>query len=516
MIEVNPALCAEDWKGHSARNLPHLSRGLQGTDPRHATIPSQIGIGLHLGSSLWSGSQDSNRRFLNERPVSADSNIMSAQGKWIEQFGFSGAANAPKAATSEALFSVLAQGQLLESDYFPWAQTTFELPFVSSEFFAVPVDPVFWDRVKDVHAWAPHLYPIAEWDGVLLIACVEPPSARLPIRAPHRFVLAGARNLQMYWKNLNPGTLATIPTIAAAPAPAVEATPAPVDVPDGFALSSEVSVVNFSMPDGFTALANTHEKAATETPDGFNFGSVDLAQLPESPDGFATDEPAVPAAPTASTAPIAPQPPAAIELAAPAVIALSSEPAPVVEAAKPVDTMEMTNTGFTITNSPDPDWVQVTDPKPVKDAQTLEQLATHTLSTVVRHFTGGLIFVAEKNGFISWRFTAPFRTPRKPFGALNLEQPSLFRIVDRTQLSYHGHTSPAPENDRFFKAFLGGKAPAHVTVIPVIVNKKCIAMIMGIADSAVPFRHVLPVMENLAADFGATYTRLQPSENAAA
>lgn len=428
---------------------------------------------------------------------------MSAHGKWIEQFGFSKAANGSKTVSSETLFNVLTQGQLAEADYLPWAQSAFELPLLQSEFFAVPVDPVFWDRVKDVHAWSAHLYPVADWDGVLLIACVEPPATRLPIRDVHQFVLAGARDLGLHWAKLNPKIVATSAAIkASVPLVDFDSVTDPVsptvntEMPDGFGFAANVSSlnVNLEMPDGFDA--PSEPKPASDLPDGFAFSTPNLPPISEMPDGFGP--PAAPSKPAPVA--VAPPPPPPPPPAAP----ITMEPA-----------MEMTQTGFTITNSPDPDWVELTDPKPLKTCQTLEELATHTLSAVARHFTGGLIFVAKSEGMTTWRFAAPFRTPRKPFGVLSFEKPSLFRIVDRTHLPYHGHTSPAAENDRFFKAYLGGKAPAHVTLVPVILNKKLLGLILGVADSEIPFRHILPIMEALAKDFGENYARLETKAVAA-
>lgn len=438
---------------------------------------------------------------LNLGPLLSDRAVMGSPVKWTERFNFSD----EHQATSEVLFAALAQGRISEAEYISWAQDAYQLPFVTAEFFAIPPDRQFWDRVKDVHPWTPNLFPLADWSGVLLIACVEPP-AHLDLKSPHRFLLATARNLQMQWQALNPEPIRQVPS----PAPQVEQ----VLQDRGTLIGEAIPDLGAELPDGVLpnyALDGIAEGAPApeipappifdpvmDMPDGIGIGGQNLGQqlppLSTMPDGFA-------------------------HLTPPPVVHVhrtSPPPPPPAELIENRDFVSEPSITMTMTNSPDPAWIIPTDPVSLDRCMNLDELNLHTLSTVCRHFTGGIIMMKDAHGAMKpGRFTQPFRTPRKEFGAIKFDEPSIFRIVNRTLLPYHGYVTPAPENDRFFKAFLGGMAPTHITIVPVLANKEMVGMIVGIADSEKSFRHILPIMEALAGQYAKAYQRLGPQAVAA-
>lgn len=103
----------------------------------------------------------------------------------------------------------LLTGKVPEREYLRWAMETYSIPLVQNDFFSIPPDPVFWNAVKDIYSWTPGFIPLAEWQGVLLIGCLEPPQFHFRIPFESRFVLAAPRALEAYWRSLNPEVAAT-------------------------------------------------------------------------------------------------------------------------------------------------------------------------------------------------------------------------------------------------------------------------------------------------------------------
>ena len=463
-------------------------------------------------------------------------------GKWTEQFGISAetvAAWKPHGqAAVEPLFWGLANGKLPESEYYAWAQTTFELPLVTDEYFAIPADQMFWDRVRSLHAWKPDLLPLAEWEGVLLIACVEPPT-NFSYSQPHRFVLASARQLQLLWSHLNPAAIHAPPNATDAPEGIRPETVVgsgvvdmAADLPDGvlvnFASAAPSAdtqtatrhipgqpAADFSMPDGFAQSFSTEPAQSNAMPDGFAFPEGLAPKTSEAPQGIAIDFDL-----EAKTEKL-PGPLVTEQTEPAAVVPQTPPPTPPPTPVTPPIVSEQSDMpfepsiSFSSQTMTDINWVQTIETFNVEKCSNVDELATHTLSAMTRHFNGALLFRLEGDLIKPWKYTQPFRTPSKDYGGLELSSPNIFRIVDRTRLPYHGPVLPAPENDRFFKSFLGGKSPAHVTIVPIIHKKKLIGMAMGIADDDKPYKHILPIMEGLATQFATTFARLAPEAVAA-
>lgn len=134
--------------------------------------------------------------------------LMSAKAEWVEQFRVS-QENLEKwrkeaGPQTDLLRWCLLNGKITESDYLQWACEHYELPTVEAQFFSLPADTEFWETVAAQGPWSESLFPLHEWQGVWLIACIAP-DASAKFAKPHRFVLSSARALDMLWKTLNHG-----------------------------------------------------------------------------------------------------------------------------------------------------------------------------------------------------------------------------------------------------------------------------------------------------------------------
>ncbi len=215
--------------------------------------------------------------------------LMPVKAEWVEQFRVS-QENLEKwrreaGPRTDLLRWCLLNGKITESAYLQWACEHYELPTVEAQYFSLPPDTDFWDKVAAEGPWNEGLFPLHEWQGVWLIACIAP-DTDAKFAKPHRFVLSSARALDMLWKTLNHGfenrsktgfdktATATLPlqskagTAPTAPIPQE-------DAPDGFGAAPDGIVV----PDLFK---EAPAAAAAPEPDEITAGPA-----VEAPDGFA-------------------------------------------------------------------------------------------------------------------------------------------------------------------------------------------------------------------------------------
>ncbi len=86
-------------------------------------------------------------------------------------------------------------GHLSESQFTSWLAELSELPVVRNEYFEIPVDLPFWERVRDVAAWTPERLPLADWDGILAVGSLWPPISTAFVNQPVSVVLCPPRGL---------------------------------------------------------------------------------------------------------------------------------------------------------------------------------------------------------------------------------------------------------------------------------------------------------------------------------
>ena len=128
------------------------------------------------------------------------------------------------------------------------------------------------------------------------------------------------------------------------------------------------------------------------------------------------------------------------------------------------------------------------------------------MTAVVGHITTifeqGLVLSFARNELrpVKWSELVWSAKGEKP-DAISLEAPSLFRIVFRSSLPYHGYVIANPVNTLFFNNFNRGILAKHVTLAPVMVNGQLNSMIMGVSMGGIDFKATLSAMEKLAVDY---------------
>ncbi|MCB0383884.1 MAG: hypothetical protein KDD43_00720, partial [Bdellovibrionales bacterium] len=95
----------------------------------------------------------------------------------------------------------LETGRLSEGQYLNWAREHYGLATLEPEFFQTSPDLILWSRVAVEGNWHEWLLPVGEWEGIVFVACVEPPQ-NSDWSFPVRFVLAPASGLRVAWQAL--------------------------------------------------------------------------------------------------------------------------------------------------------------------------------------------------------------------------------------------------------------------------------------------------------------------------
>lgn len=473
-----------------------------------------------------------------------------SSGNWVEQFGISeddlsSLDRGDGYTRAEALRFCLMNGKINESDYLEWAMNAFELPALSGDFFTAAIDPVFWAHAKDLYDWNPGFFPLAEWQGVFLIACLEPPE-NFKFQFPHRFVLASARQLFLIWEQLNPraeepaeGQPPASETDYRAPGPPP---PGPFtsitksdtfDMPDGIVINDAIppkleetltrsALGEFdaptglevdedaiappsSSPDGLVAAQNGAVPEMPVTPDGFvaDHGMEsdnDGATLTSAAQAAASAQSATPRTPEATgdaTVLIPKQAPAA--KAAPQTDARQSA------AIEEEGRVEVTATNFTSAGM-----------RPLASAHSLNSLGSLTLAHITEHFDAAMVLLADNatGALKPWKWSDTLTSVKNAeLSGIDLNQPSAFRVVFRSKQPFHGQMPASDVNNAFASAFAGGRLPV-ITALPVILNRTFMGMIVGMSTKQRNYKHVLGPMADIADELAKQLGKLSKAEAA--
>lgn len=519
---------------------------------------------------------------------------------WTQRFGISEKelSDLRNASPGGPLHAALVSGRVSEAEYFAWAMQTYELPRLKSDFFQIPPDPVFYEAVKRDFEWTPAFVPLAEWNGVLLIGCLEPPQFHFRVPFETRFVLASAKDLTARFEQLEPGkrvavitpppkaapAIAVKPSVpppqapkvivppppppkpAAAPAKAVAPAPAPVTLPEPSAEEREALArllskpdidlpeapdISLDEPDGIGTITGQASDDRMVVPDGIAVGSVEIPKpepvkppVKDAPDGMSektfvtsaridfstisTSSPKIEAAaalpkdevtnvPSAATvtgsqaATLAGAP--AEEVTNPQAPKIAPFPPTVPKPLpQPADftASAASSAGSSVVKND-------VDILPLAQCTNYEDLAGSVLGRVLKaKYDVGMILLFQNGQLKPWKWTELMHSVKgENTDPIDLNPASIFRIVFRTCLPYHGYVVPNPVNTAYFNAFFRGVTPKHVTIMPVLINKKVAGMILGLANHEMDLRKSLGEMEIIAAEFGTHLDRVKSQKKAA-
>lgn len=387
---------------------------------------------------------------------------------WIEKFKISSDLKAEfeKSSSSDKSFLIwcLENGHVNEREYLSWASEEFQLPVVSAAFFgdddSLEKWRTIWPSARLLHTWEPSLLPLDESAGVFRVGCLEIPELKL--EQPVAYVLAPLSGMKTLWSEAFPTVTSTaVAVMVEVTAPVADVPPPP---PQEFDANSLMASWGSPEPESEVPAEPLPEveELSPQMPEGFAM-----------PEGFNAVDIPIPSMETITIPVVAT--PVVVEQAAPS-------PTIVVKAKPPIPPMAPA------TGKPTGDFIGLIELRNAKDkldeCQDLSEVANNAFSKFSRYFDRHMILMMK--GFELrphiWAGNWNLRSAR-PAG-INLDQPSIFRTVSRTKLPYHGYTKPSASNDMFFGEWSNGVAPAHITVLPIVINDQLVGMFMGGTDGS--------------------------------
>ncbi len=99
------------------------------------------------------------------------------------------------------VFWSLQNNVINKHQYFDWAVEYYQIPFLEDMFFEQHLmTKKQWQQIKNHADWHKEMMPVAIWDDVVFIGCVDPIIKKNTFPFKHRLVLANSMTLQMTWR----------------------------------------------------------------------------------------------------------------------------------------------------------------------------------------------------------------------------------------------------------------------------------------------------------------------------
>lgn len=326
------------------------------------------------------------------------------------------------------------------------------LPILSSLFFEKnrPTAAHF-QQWQALASWSESFMPVYEWDNVIYVACAKEPTLHIQTDKKIVFVFCEAGILKSLWEELNEspqGLSLTTHIPSAAPQSAsfddIQA--------DDQTVTIEASEENpAGMPEGLSL--DIGSKSPLEATSILRSSAQLVAD-----DLFAAEE--------------------AQEEAAPVAAIPEKDPS---EGTKTI-------AGYT---------------KITSASSTEEEIFDGILSEMEKNFSKCMLLVAQpdKNNEVlkpyKWNSRFSKSNPSAKATAIPLNLPSPFRVIFRTQKSYHGYIVPNDQNDQFFAEWNESQIPDHMTLSPILVDDVVVGAILGLGDKNADNKATLLQTEHL-------------------
>ncbi len=442
-------------------------------------------------------------------------------------------------ATDVSLLLFCLRAKMLSAtEYLHWAGNHYQVPVLSKDFFIQsPPSPSLLKKFQDQYPWSQEFLPIAEWDGLPVIAGLQLPDS---MNFPAIFVLASHEDLENTWtayKSSKKSETSDFSEMTAFAATVIAAKPdQDLFGEDGELILKDDSAENSESSEDESSSEESHESQdaseenSEEIPDGL-FGDSIASGVPAPTLSFGglsakMIEPAVEPA----VEPVMVEENSVVEL-------------PPLEARKEVDAMHVEqtrkgprnsrpvldtlpsdeNTSIDAEPTPEPTSATTVPHAPVKTPQPpLGSPVSYFLEKVRKQNQANfdkevlacfnqfktffkksmLLAIGDKDRVIKpimWE-GGDYEVRKPSVVEFNLKTPSIFKIVSGTQKPYHGYIVLNDLNESFFESWNYGQIPDHVTIIPLMDQDLVVGMIVGLGEKSCYNKNVLQFSENAVKD----------------
>lgn len=459
-----------------------------------------------------------------------------------------------KDSTNVSLLLFCLRAKMISSqEYLEWAKAEYMRPVVTDNFFlSYPPQVLLLQKCMSEYTWGPECVPLCEWDGLLIVGCLEIPE-KYPHRRPTVFVLCAYENLERQWDLYQKAikTTSSDPTdMTALAATFVVAKPSSSDI-EGLLVDADPEI-DETLQEVATDELTPEEAEAGGMPEGFLNEATVVSLAPSSGGGSGggiLDKEKAPSLsddghePTVVAKSISLEPLADISSNKTAIMDVAA----IVDNDKTEEIVANDNlrrgprTVETLVSAPVPkivgvqeDSAIITTPPPVisseggipkaplkptqapgggSAAYFLEKVRRQNqimfdkeLDVIFGQMKGVfnhalLLAVGDKDRIvkpIAWDRDVHAETAKNI--EFNLKKPSIFRTATGTQKPYHGYVVANDLNDSFFESWNSGQLPEHVTLVPVIDGDNVVGLLMGIGAKTCYTKSTLQMTERMCKD----------------
>ncbi|CAM5998645.1 unnamed protein product [Sphagnum balticum] len=150
----------------------------------------------------------------------------------------------------------------------------------------------------------------------------------------------------------------------------------------------------------------------------------------------------------------------------------------------------------------------------LSQAATEDELAEVAIRQWQSYFEQVMILIFRGEKLAVWKHDRNWKSVFAPDFSIGYDTPSIFKIVVDTARPYHGYVAPSAINDHFFKSVNNAEYPEHVTVIPVTIGERVIAMLVGTASKSLGHSLILEKLESEGRQLAVALQKLKPQKKA--
>lgn len=451
---------------------------------------------------------------------------------WLEHFKeqLQGLTQAfEKSGSSLSLLGYALETQRLSrEDYTQWATSFYNLPKLQSRFFTeTPLSQEMFAKWATHYPWSTECLPVAEWDGSLIVACLQPPQD-FPNNPTSILVIADFDDLKKTWAFFKPQknnrTSANMLDVTEMPE-GIDVTLATQTIPnqshemvtEDIALSSENTTDSldgiFSQTPLVTLTPLQKEPSAksskVEVPLKINKAAVPektavlvSTKSNHEPDLVLADE-----LPAEQITPIVTSEVTVTSLQSQMPTPPTQELAPTTShddgvVAKPLSLSPRIGGGRKPSASPITSGQFALDKVKKQNSSLINENIQAIFHEMKAHFAKSIILTldADETQFTAFAWDESFQGVKDTSVRFPLKTPSIFNIVASTQKPFHGYISLNEVNEKFFEDWNQGHIPDHVTIVPITIDEKLVGMLMGFGEKSAYNKNSLLLAERLSSE----------------
>lgn len=398
-------------------------------------------------------------------------------------------------------------------EYLNWAKETFQLPVLSAKFFQLhPPQKEFFKKWQKVHSWSVECLPIAEWDGALIIACLEKPTNYKNLN-PTIFVLASHEVLDTTWLVYQKSERSNAADLSDMTAFAATVVAPPSKEANFF---NEDGSLNLQAGDGEESAEESSEESVSEESSSEGEEVLELSgdNSGGSPEGLFTD---VPISLSLKKGPRSSEPIMSIDVESlgdrtkiDAMVDIDDEPdqafsMPEKKTISPVAQVsagagDLPSAPVKPTTLPGGTAAYLLEKLRKQSQEHFDKETLESFQQLKTFFKKSMLLaIGDKDRLVKpliW--DNGFESPPGTSPEFNLKTPSIFKIVNGTQKPYHGFVVVNDLNESFFESWNHGQVPDHVTIVPLMDGDLVVGMLMGLGEKSSYNKNVLQFTENIA------------------